>query len=479
MQAKLNCSVTVSATTVGKKDPPGYDPGFNKGMEFFAAADATDTCYGTFYRRKGSGSGTAVSKDVRVPVNVSALAIAPTTNLTVKVIGVEMVYIPEGPFFAGGNNTGLLDTGVFRGSTAATYPYWYISADNAMTMSGAAGALYSYAKPSGVNSSAGVYGDDANFTIPAAFPVGYNAFYAMKYEITEQQYVDFINLNVTRVGDARDITGSASGGKNSDAILFRNTVSGDSALMATARPYRAMTYMNSHDWLTYLDWVALRPMSELEFEKMGVGPNYDNSKSGAVFPWGRNFPAPVTGFSAPTATFTGTLGTLELGNELVLKPGRGILAVYNSITFRQGDAGLSTSDNYKKGPVRSGVTAVSDSTRSEAGAGYYGNMDLAGNVWEFVVTVGDTMGIAFTGLHGDGEILTPGFANVTNWPLGCVGGTVCSGTRGVGMRGGSWATEIEQLFTANRQSAAFTDAVGNDRTFDRGGRGVRSCINCL
>ena len=29
--------------------------------------------------------------------------------------------------------------------------------------------------------------------MPSGFPSGYSAFYAMKYEITQQQYVDFLN----------------------------------------------------------------------------------------------------------------------------------------------------------------------------------------------------------------------------------------------------------------------------------------------
>jgi hypothetical protein len=57
-------------------------------------------------------------------------------------------------------------------------------------------------------------------------------------------------------------------------------------------------------------------------------------------------------------------------------------------------------------------------------------MGLGGNVTERPVTVGNSTGRAFTGLHGDGVISDSGYADVTNWPG--------SGATGSGVRGGAW-----------------------------------------
>jgi formylglycine-generating enzyme required for sulfatase activity len=297
----------------------------------------------------------------------------------------------------------------------------------------------------------------------------------MKYEITEQQYLDFLNMNAVVTKTARGITSSVSGGKG-NVVAFRNTATGDATVAIgsigynTPRPHRAVTYLSAHDWLTFLDWIALRPMSELEYEKMCVGPVY--SADIAAFPWGGNYPAQINAFSS----------SLETGAEVVKITGRAVLANFGSVTFTQGDASLGT--NYTRGAVRSGIGAIPQGSRGEAGAGYYGVMELAGNVWEFVVTVGDTVGLPFSGLHGDGEITTTGFANVINWPAGCYttgAAGMCNLAGGVGRRGGSWTTTIGRLYTSDRNNAAFTFNVDlfNLRTNDQGGRGVRSCTNCL
>jgi len=56
---------------------------------------------------------------------------------------------------------------------------------------------------------------------------------------------------------------------------------------------------------------------------------------------------------------------------------------------------------------RCGFAATSTSTRLTAGAGYFGVMELAGNVWEYVYSY-----LGEEAVYGDGELNTDGSNNV-------------------------------------------------------------------
>ncbi|MFN9916944.1 MAG: hypothetical protein ACK53L_30425, partial [Pirellulaceae bacterium] len=75
-----------------------------------------------------------------------------------------------------------------------------------------------------------------------------------------------------------DITDAT--GKNTDSLSSRNSVSwtsGDATLpdRGGGATYTgvAMNFISWADVTAYLDWSGLRPMSELEYEKAGRGPN--------------------------------------------------------------------------------------------------------------------------------------------------------------------------------------------------------------
>jgi formylglycine-generating enzyme required for sulfatase activity len=116
------------------------------------------------------------------------------------------------------------------------------------------------------------------FTIPAAFPKGFQAHYIRKGEITQGQWVSLFNTLTATQQSTRDITGSP--GKNSDNVTFRSNVSwtgsGDATFpdRGSGATYQggAMNYLGWADVAAYLDWSGLRPMSESEFEKSARGP---------------------------------------------------------------------------------------------------------------------------------------------------------------------------------------------------------------
>jgi hypothetical protein len=191
-------------------------------------------------------------------------------------------------------------------------------------------------------------------------------------------------------------------------------------------PDRACNYLSSPDLLTYLKWAALRPMDELEYEKACRGPVYPVPNE---YSWGDTLMTPMTGFG----------GVDGSGTE----------------TATPTNANLNGSIG---GPVRVGIFATTTSGRRDAGAGYYGAMNLADNVTELVVATGDATGRAFTNEPGDGNEWTP----ASTWP---------SNGAGLGLRGGSWQDSSYSSQTSGRFFALWNSL---SRHPANGGRGVRS-----
>ena len=102
--------------------------------------------------------------------------------------------------------------------------------------------------------------------IPAAFPKGFTAYYCMKYEVSQSQYVAFFNTLTQTQRVNLDVTGV--GGKGQDGELTRNGVSWEDAGNAsTTLPDVPLNYVNNTILYAYLDWAGLRPMTELEYEE--------------------------------------------------------------------------------------------------------------------------------------------------------------------------------------------------------------------
>ncbi len=122
-----------------------------------------------------------------------------------------------------------------------------------------------------------------------------------------------------------------------------------------------------------------------------------------------------------------------------------------------------------QGPMRVGVFATASSSRSSAGASFYGIMELSGNLWEQVVTFGNSDGRNFTPVHGNGALTSAGHADVSAWP-----GYVTSantGAAGSGRRGGSWEDVAERMRTSDRFQA---NGAVSTRNRANGFRAVRS-----
>ncbi len=90
-------------------------------------------------------------------------------------------------------------------------------------------------------------------------------------------------------------------------------------------------------------------------------------------------------------------------------------------------------------------------------------MELSGNLWERAVTLGNGLGRAFTGLHGNGLLDAAGGADVTNWP----GATAMGG----GFHGGGYANPTTLVRVSDRNFAGLTNP---NRSPDFGFRCVRT-----
>ncbi len=444
------------ADSTGAVNPFKMSPGSNKGLEVFVPDDGT----GAFIRRKATGSGSIASKDVRLKLqyDASPLSAGDTDSLTVKVYGIEMAFIPSEPFRAGDTSGG---TSAFKQSSADTDP-WYIDSEATISVTAVANNTYYYVNAAG--SGEDVTG--ARFTIPAAFPKGYAAFYCMKYEVTEGQWVDFVNTLLAPQQSTRDITAATNSGKATDNVVYRNTVSFTNATTATsgtattARPDRAVNYLSWMDLCAFLDWAALRPMTELEYEKVCRGPAIQVS---GEFAWGTASQTDATTISISP----------ELGMETITDVGANAY-LWTGAAFIGGDAYLGT--NHTGGPLRVGIFATSSSTRATSGAGYYGVMELTGNLWERTVTVGNPTGRLFTGAHGDGVVTTTsgyeGNADTANWPKIDATDTARGVTTstGGGRKGGSFGWNS---FTVSERGNGAAN-VNDERDEEYGGRGVRT-----
>lgn len=382
---------------------------------------------GVFLRRSALGGGNIASTAITLALNI------PAGTYNYKVYGIEMVNIPQGDFQVG------------DGLSAARY------SDATITAASQTGGL-----------SAATLGG-ASVNLPNTFPMGYNSFYSMKYEMTQEQYVEFLNtLTYDQQKERTNIDPIAAPGTAAFSTLYRNGIrlitSGNNntlpavfACDATSGVENnvddgqniAMNFLSWADLSAYLDWAALRPMTELEFEKICRGPL---SRVAGEYPWGTTDIFSLS-FSNVTNGFLPTETITSISN------GRVMSSVSNIV------------GNTNFGPGRVGIFANTSTGRASSGSSYFGVMEMAGNVWERTVTTGNATGAAFTGTLGDGNLTLLGDADVVSWPSPST--AVGSGFRGNGYYSPG---SLNACRTSDRSSAATAQTSRNQ---GYGGRGVR------
>ncbi|MEI8349081.1 MAG: hypothetical protein WCI77_02910, partial [Candidatus Omnitrophota bacterium] len=101
------------------------------------------------------------------------------------------------------------------------------------------------------------------------------------------------------------------------------------------------------------------------------------------------------------------------------------------------------------------------STRQNAGASYYGAMELSENLWERPVSIGNATARSFGASNGDGTLSSTGNSTTADWP----------GAEGNGFRGGSWSSNSSEGRVSDRSSGS---AGYSDRRSDSGVRLART-----
>jgi len=448
-QVTPSVGVLCPATAVGL-NPAGTSPGNGTNLQIYVPQDGT----GAFLQPSSTGFvGNVNTQNVQLTVNYQSCGFTDADLIYASIFGMEMVFIPQGSFYAGDydSSTAALDSG------SADPTPWFIGSENLIPVaSNPVNSNYRYVSAG----QSGEYPTGQGFNIPAAFPKGYHAFYVMKYEINEGQWVAFINS--LPAADRLNHNLTDANHKNSGSVINRNTINcaGTPLLCSTLKPSRALGYLSWMDLAAFLDWDALRPMTELEFEKMSRGPILPNP---GEYIWGNQTIAAATAIS----------GTSEDGTETITSPTNANVN-YNNAAFTGGDSSLGA--GYDQGPLRGGIFAGSNSTRTSSGASFYGVMDLGGNLKERVVTIGNSTGLLFTGAQGNGVLNTTtgyeGNAIVGNWP-GMDQVTPANGVDGAagsGFRGGSWGDSASYLRSSDRSEAARTDTAALSTYGGRGGR---------
>ncbi len=377
----------------------------------------------------------------------------------VKIFAIEMVYIPEGPFYLGDGVS--VSSLVNKGKKPVL-----ISSESALS-------------PLDIfihNPNQEFKPTELATTLPREFPKGYASFYVMKYEISQLQYTDF--LNTLTYNQQKNRTASLpSAGRGTFAMvnpyapdsLYRNGIAIAESGKENSYPavygvnfnanstfndeldggHRAANFLSWGDLSAYLDWAALRPITEMEYEKVCRGAS--TLPVEGEFAWGTSFAVNANSVENDGADF-------ETVTEKATQNSG--LANYGTVIAIDG-WGL-------RGVLRTGFAAFENSSRIDAGAAYYGVMEMSGNVWEQTIMIGGN-GKLFTGLLGDGSIDENGNANQHSW---CNPNTAL----GVITKGGAWGSAIFDV-------GSFRDLAVSDRFYSHfkpssrrntlGGRGGR------
>jgi formylglycine-generating enzyme required for sulfatase activity len=305
-----------------------------------------------------------------------------------KVFGIEMIQISNigNDYYIG---DGISDNRFHKGSDTTQAFFWEHDDFSTATVGNGTNDINT-THPDGIPVS----------TIPAQIFRPPNNI--MKYEISQIQYVEFLNC-LNRTAQNNRVGTDVSGTSITNVFVFtqtptiaaftRNGVRCDATLPnggpitfycdlngnGVPNEYDdgqnvAMNYLSGEDLFAYLDWAGLRPINEIEYEQLCRGslnpvPN--------EFAWG------TSGY---------TIGYINGG------PTNGTPQEFLSGTPVDGP--LTTAQL----PWRCGIAATATSNRLTSGASAYGIMDLTGGVSELVSALRSVDSYTTVPSVGDGTI---------------------------------------------------------------------------
>lgn len=349
---------------------------------------------GAFLYRSGISNGNFINNGIRLFWNYGINGIVSLTNMEVRLIAMEMVFVPQTVQF---DLKSVTITNTMYDGNPSNYDVFNVTGssgwpvlDTSLSLpfivnkyeplSGAYGNQNTIRTigPIRIDLDNGIDFNNDGIIDNVNYPTGYQSFFCSKYEISEGQYSDFINcLNSQQVGNI-GIAGIS--------------ISNVNGVYYASRPNRSCGKSSEVRVLAYADWSGLRPWTTLELIKAIRGPRspgfdvsyYRNS-------WNGN---PLIGEQNGTETYFVGSG------------------IYTPISNFHNMFEINTG-GFNFGAVRSGIFATATSDQNRSGASFYGIMDIVGNCNDPVINF-DTS-VNFVANHGDGNLSTSGFSNVTGW----------------------------------------------------------------
>lgn len=388
-------------------NPPGFKPGSDAGLDILVPEDRK----GAFVRNTAEGIRSPASEGLRLVWDLAADGVSFTEKAQVRVFGLEMVYVPEGPFIVGEFSARKYFNGyppTLIGSPDATNRY-------GLAGIGLAGTGTNEDPYRGLHAGLGRPYNVTSAVFTNDYPNGYRAFYLMKHELTRQSYLDFLNTLSEAQRTAllakhrrvnNDVTTYPFYGSTGNIVI--ETLPNGRTFVTNAQSWRALVfneggtsaagYSGDEQFLAYLDWAALRPMTDLEYEKAcrGTGQPFQME-----MPWGVSSFATLSSLAnvnTPSERSATAYTPVQLGGTYHLRVGQTPLSNWHA--------------------------SVDAANAAEAGASYYGALDMSGNGGERCVytasgspTAGNAFSAArYSGLHGDGELTVDGLSDVADWP---------------------------------------------------------------
>jgi len=333
--------------------------GFVNGTGTPNSIQPTSDKVGAWIYRSGLGTGPFNSTGIQLQWDYGASSINSVTGLEVRVFAVEMVYVPEGEFnVAKGfvivtNNLNQAFNGNF---SAPGYSFPVINQRLTPPLTYSDGTTSTLR----IKGDTGIDTNNDGVVDNTTYPTGYRAFYSYKYELTEQQYADFLNTLTPSQIVTLGLAGT--GITLTNGQYFSNT------------PNKACGNSTAPRLFAYADWSGVRPLSLLEFNKESYGPLQPIFAKLLCCPEIQGYPA--WGSNNRPASLP--------------SPNNSSQALLSNV----------------------GYNASSTSTRISSGASYYGIMDLTWNASEPVVKMNS---FSFNAINGNGVLSSNGNADVPEW----------------------------------------------------------------
>ena len=340
---------------------------------------------GVFVRRSTPGIGNITQETVTITLA------SPIGADNIGVYAMEMVNVPQGNFYIGDNNR----PAYYVLGNATNQPVQITSTTTNLTK-----------EQYGAQEQLG-----SNVALPSTYPYGYNRFYCMKYEVTCAQYVSFLNTlsYEQQLHKQQDMNWNTTPPTSAAGTSFMSSwgyrIEIKTPAISTTSLTPAVYACDANDngvydedcdglgfsvalrqehWLTYLEWAALRPMTEFEYEKACRGPLTPVS---GEYAWG----------TTDIAQFQYTNANYGCSTDI-------------QTYFALGLCNWQTGRMY-----RVGSAATANTDRVHAGATYYGIADMTGGTYERCVGGWGYDYSTFTTANGDGNINADGTCGNTIW----------------------------------------------------------------